>query len=418
MTRSLSDWADLRIDAARFRRDFESLAQIGQTPQGGVHRPALSAAHLAARGWFSEQAQADGLAFQIDAAGNQFASLQSSATTDQRLLLGSHLDSVPNGGRFDGALGVVAALEVLRTLKDSGLALPVQVEAVDFMDEEGTWLSLTGSRAVAGLLSEADLAAVRGGADAFDQALSSAGLRPAGLLEATIQPDQLVGFLEIHVEQADRLSSAGSEIGIVSSIAGINAFDIQLIGRADHSGTTLMGARRDAGLGAAALIVAATEMTRSDYPDCVINFGQLSFIPGAFNIVPARADLAMEFRAPNAARLAELGIDLKDLITATAAAYQLESTVRTQSCSEPGLCSPEVQDSFSIAAERLGLQSMPLYSGAGHDTQSMASICPAGMIFVPSSGGSHNPDEFATPEACENGANVLLQAALNLIFAL
>ncbi len=404
----------LRINQTRFQRDFETLAEIGSTGDGGVHRPALTENHLAARRWFQNRALEEGLEFAIDGAGNHSARLPGSDSQARTLLLGSHLDSVPHGGRFDGALGVVAALEVLCTVRDAGLQLPLHLEAIDFTDEEGTLVGLMGSRALSGSLTASELERPRGGREAFLEGLRGAALSEAGILSATRDASGLVGFLEIHIEQGPRLMAAAAQIGIVEALVGIGSYRLTFSGRADHAGTTPMEARRDAGLGAAGTILAATRLVGEEFPGCVINFGQIEFKPGAYNIVPERAILALEFRAPDQDVMDRLERALLEIAGQQAENAGLELTADRQGCIPPTPCAPAAQQAFRKTCEILDLTPIALHSGAGHDTQALARVCPAGMIFIPSIGGSHNPAEYATWEACFNGANVLLQAALRL----
>src|SRR5712691_11860324 len=194
------------VDAERMREDFEALARIGATPEGGVSRPSLGEPHLAARAWFLERAQAYGLEPHVDAAGNHSAVLSADGPT---LLLGSHLDSVPNGGRYDGALGVVAALHVLLAVQASGLTLPVELEAIDFTDEEGTLVGLLGSEALTGALAPETLQAPRGGREALLAGLERSGLREDELSTARRDPGALACYLELHIEQGPVLERAG-----------------------------------------------------------------------------------------------------------------------------------------------------------------------------------------------------------------
>src|SRR5437868_6955124 len=208
------------------REDFDALAAIGATPEGGVSRPSLGKAHLAARAWFLERAEAYGLEAHVDAAGNHSAVLPADGPT---LLLGSHLDSVPNGGRYDGALGVVAALHVLLALQDADL--PFALEAIDFTDEEGTLVGLLGSEALTGALSAAVLQSPRGGREALLAGLERAGLREERLGDARRDPAALAGYLELHIEQGRRLERAGAQIGIVSGIVGSRSVALDFRGR-------------------------------------------------------------------------------------------------------------------------------------------------------------------------------------------
>ena len=252
-----------------------------------MDRPALGEAHLAARAWLRQRIQADGLELRLDQAGNHLAFLGCGPQGAPTLLLGSHLDSVPDGGRYDGALGVLAALEALRTVREAGLALPVNLEAIDFTDEEGTLVGLLGSSALAGHLNAEDLLSPRGGREHLLAGLERAGLSEGGLLAARRDPSRLAGYLELHIEQGPRLLQAGVQIGVVTSIVGICSYRLAFTGRADHAGTTPMRDRLDAAQGAAAFTLAVRQMVLQDFPECVANVGMCRLLPGAFNIVPA-----------------------------------------------------------------------------------------------------------------------------------
>ena len=405
----------LLINSGRFKDDFDTLAQIGSTGDGGVHRPALSEAHLEARHWFLARAAEASLETRVDGAGNHSAILRSTSPNARTLLLGSHTDSVPNGGRFDGALGVVATLEVLRTISDARMELPVHLEAIDFTDEEGTLVGLLGSSAVAGKLSPSALQNPRGGRAALEAGLARAGLTEAGLLSVRRDPESFAGYLELHIEQGSRLSQAGIDIGVVSSIVGIRSFRLVYRGAANHAGTTPMDSRRDAALGASAFVLAARDLALTGFPGCTVNVGQMSFKPGAFNIIPAVAELALEFRAADEERLVGLESALLELAERAGRDYGLTlDATRADTCA-PAPMSRRAQEAIALAAESLGLTCTTRASGAGHDAQSMAALTDAGMIFVSSRDGiSHSPREFSEWRDCVNGANVLLQTMLNL----
>ena len=405
----------LSINPQRLQADFNDLAAIGATAAGGVNRPALSPAHLAARAWFAAQVQQAGLELQIDGAGNHSAILRCANASAPTLLLGSHLDSVPDGGRFDGALGVVAALEVLRTIQEAGLHLPVHLEAIDFTDEEGTLVGFIGSGTLTGTLTAHDLQNPRGGRQALLAGLARAGLSEDGLFTARRDPASLAGYLELHIEQGPRLYEAGVAIGVVSGIVGIASYRLAFSGRANHAGTTPMAARRDAGLGAAGFILAARALVMEAFPGCVANVGMLRLDPGAFNIIPGRAELALECRAADANTLERLQARLLESAAQEAARYGLALEVTPVGRDAPAPMSQPVQQAILSAAADLGLTTQSMPSGAGHDAQNLAMVCPTGMIFIPSVGGiSHSPQETSRWEDCLNGANVLLGAALRL----
>jgi N-carbamoyl-L-amino-acid hydrolase len=405
----------LVVNSDRFKEDFDALSRIGSTGDGGVHRTALSEAHLEARRWFLGRAAHAGLETRVDGAGNHFAVLRSPNPHARTLLIGSHTDSVPNGGCFDGALGVLAALEAVRAIKDAGLKLPVHLEVVDFTDEEGTLAGFLGSGAFTGQLTLEALQNPRGGRAALDAGLARAGLTKAGLLSAWRQPESLACYLELHIEQGPRLFNAGIAIGVVAGIVGIKSCRVIYHGKANHAGTTPMETRRDASLGASAFVLSARDLALNDFPGCTLNVGQINFKPGAFNIIPETAELAVEFRASDAAKLAILEAALQGLAEHVAVRYGLMVDVVANDVCVPAPMSARAQAAITSAAESLGLTHTTLVSGAGHDAQMLAALTEAGMIFVPSRDGvSHSPLEFTEWDDCVNGANVLLRAALIL----
>ena len=403
----------LRVDAERLRADFDALAGIGATAGGGVSRPSFGDAHLEARRWFLRRAAEAGLDTRVDAAGNHSALLSTPSREATTLLLGSHLDSVPNGGRFDGALGVVAALEVLRTVQHAKIELAVTLEAIDFSDEEGTLVGLLGSEALAGTLRPEKLAHPRGGRAALVVWLRHAGLDEDALGNARRDPSSLHAYLELHVEQGPVLERAGADIGVVTGIVGSRSLWLDFVGEAAHAGTTPMDARRDAGVAAARFVTAAHDLVRRDHPNAVATVGSLALEPGAFNVVAGRARVGLEFRSSDAAELAVLETEL----VALARGQGLEVEVEPVAAWEPTQLDEAVQAAVARAATDLGLQTLALPSGAGHDAQSLAAVTRSGMIFVPSRGGvSHQPAEHTDWSDCVNGANVLLHAALALAF--
>jgi N-carbamoyl-L-amino-acid hydrolase len=407
--------AVLRVNAGRFRTRFDALSAIGATPDGGLDRPAFSIAHRLARGWYFEQAEQAGLEIRVDGAGNHSALLRCGPAGGPTLLLGSHLDSVPNGGRFDGALGVVAALEVLQVVKEAGFSLGAHLEAVDLTDEEGHFANFLGSLGMTGMLDAGHIENPRGGRERFRRALEDAGMDEGTLLSAGRDPRSLAGYLELHIEQGPRLAEHGDDIGIVTNIVGIRSFKIRFLGRADHAGTTPMDRRLDATLGASAFSLAVRERVMSEYPRAVATVGNMVFEPGVFNVVPRSVVLSMEFRAEDETALDAMETELMRLARAEAGRFGLGLDVQMLDSSPPASMNAGVQEAIGEAAEMLGLRYTFLHSGAGHDAQCLAPICPTGMIFVPSvSGFSHSAKELTSWQDCVNGANTLLQAALLL----
>jgi hydantoinase/carbamoylase family amidase len=406
--------SQLRVDERRFRQDFDELSEFGKTDQGGVNRPALSPAHLAARQWLRKKIEQAGLEFRQDGAGNHSAFLSCGPHRAPSLLLGSHLDSVPTGGRFDGALGVLAGLEVLRCLHQAGARLPVNLELFDFTDEEGSLVSFFGSFTFAGLLEPRDLSNPRGGRQALLDALQRAGLREADILSARRDPKTVAGYLELHIEQGPELQRSHHQIGVVTNIAGIAFYRLTFKGRPDHAGTISMDERLDAGLGASALTLSLREILLERFPGCYANIGNVRYEPGAFNIVPEKAILSLEFRSTSLSQFENLKAAILERARQEAVYYDLGLDVEFLGERHPVEMSPIAREVIGQAARSLGFRTKELISKAGHDAQALAALCPAGMIFVPSvEGVSHSPDEFTEWHDCVNGANVLLQAVVS-----
>jgi N-carbamoyl-L-amino-acid hydrolase len=409
------DLSQLRIDERRFREDFEALNEFGKTNQGGVNRPALSPAHLAARDWLRKKIEQAGLEFRQDGAGNHSAFLACGTFAAPSILIGSHLDSVPTGGRYDGALGVLAGLEVLRCLHQAGVSLPVNLELFDFTDEEGSLVSFFGSFAFAGLLEPQDLSNPRGGRQALLDGLRRAELRQENIFSARRDPKTVAGYLELHIEQGPELQRSHHQIGVVTNIAGIAFYRLAFKGRPDHAGTIPMDERLDAGLGASALTLSLRKILLEQFPGCYANIGNVRYEPGAFNIVPEKAILSLEFRSSSRSQFENLKTAIIERAQKEARHYGLGLDVEFLGERHPVEMSPIAREAIRQAARRLDLSTKDLVSKAGHDAQALAALCPAGMIFVPSVRGvSHSPDEFTEWQDCVNGANVLLQAVISL----
>lgn len=403
----------LTINSARFLKLMGAQAKIGATPDGGLSRPALSAADCEIRDWFQEQVMQHGLRYVIDGAGNQSAILESSHADAKTLLIGSHLDSVPNGGRFDGALGVIAALEVALTLKDAVHDLPVHLEVINFTDEEGTLAGLLGSSAMTGQLTEAALQHPRGGREAFEAGCARVGITPETMLAAQRDPDTLAGYIEVHIEQGTRLEDAGINIGVVNSVVGIRSLWLTFEGEAAHAGTMPMDKRKDAYWGAADFALQARDAIMADFHPGVVNFGDLTLAPRAFNIVPDKAKLAVEFRHGDAAQLDAMEQTLLELAQSTAEKLGLGLAITRMHDIDPAPMAPDFIAAVETACERLGLSHTQLLSFAGHDAQALAQVTKSVMYFVPSVAGiSHNPREYTRDEDCIHAANVMLQTVL------
>jgi hydantoinase/carbamoylase family amidase len=419
LTVSQTSVSQLRIDGDRLKADFDELADIGATVAGGIRRLALSNEDLEARAWLANRIEDAALWVRDDDAGNLSGVLRCANPNARTLLMGSHLDSVPNGGRYDGAIGVLAGLEVLRVVKQAELALPVHLEVIDFTDEEGSWQSLFGSRGLTGRLTAADVSDANGDNSTFRAALTRAGIRPDDIGKARRDPKTLAGYLELHIEQGPQLERANCTIGAVTHIVGRSTLRVTFNGQAGHSGTTALDTRRDAVQGAALFILRAHQFVRENYPDGIFNCGNITVKPGLFNVIPEQAALIVECRHVDEKLLEEMEGAIELLAQRCAGEYQLSAGV-TRIVHMPVAQMAEVcLRAIERASEQVGVSCRRLVSYAGHDAQMLGQITPSGMIFVPSLGGiSQNPREFTRWEDVVAGANVLLHTALALALPL
>ncbi|WP_448560467.1 allantoate amidohydrolase [Trichothermofontia sp.] len=399
----------LRINADRLAQSVEHLAAIGQLPGGGVCRIAYTAEDLAARAQVQAWMAATGMQVQIDAAGNLVGIYAGTAPDLPLLMTGSHIDTVPTGGRYDGALGVLAALEVVRTLAEQQIRLRHPLAVVVFTDEEG---SLIGSKAIAGnVVPDPEYYRRPDGAD-ICTCLNRIGGNWEQLTEAYLPPGRVAAFVELHVEQGPVLESQGQQIGIVEGIVGQRRYQVTVTGRANHAGTTPMALRQDALVAAAQIVLAVQAMGNSPGQQ-VATVGMLNVSPNAANVIPGKVDLSVDIRDLSNAHLDELVATLRQQVDAIAAQTRTQITLTPGLKTDPALADPTLQAVIAQACESLGLRYTSLPSRASHDAQEMARIAPMAMIFVPSVAGlSHAEAEYTTPEQCADGANVLLQTLL------
>lgn len=406
---------ELHINSSRMRADFDTLSFIGTTPEGGINRLALSPNDLQARAWFADRIDDAGLQVRDDEAGNLGGVLHSSNRQAKTLLIGSHLDSVPNGGRYDGTVGMLAGLECLRTLREAEIDLPVHVELIDFTDDEGCWRSLFGARALADKLTHDDFAETRADIAQFKAALLRAGIEPRGVKAAHRDPATLAGYLELHIEHGTRLERAGIPIGVVTGIVGRTTYRITFQGEAGHSGTTDMYRRRDALRGAALFIVRAHDLVRARYGDGIFNCGNIEVKPGAFNIIPSEALLTVEIRHVSATLMGEMETAMNSIARECAASYGLDVLIEPIAHMPAATMAAGVIEAIEGTCAAMGLSQMRLISYAGHAAQILSQITPSGMIFIPSVGGvGHQPQEFTHWDDVVNGANVLLRTIVRV----
>lgn len=415
--------SELRINRNRFLQLMDEQARIGGTEAGGVSRPALSEQDVAVRDWFKQTIAAHNgdhrLEYHMDGAGNQSIVLPADDPDARTLLIGSHLDSVPNGGRFDGPLGVLAAFEALLTIQEAGFKLPFHLEVINLTDEEGHIQGLLGSSAVVGRLDEASIQTPRGGYDQLVTGLGRLGLTPESMLTARRDPQSLIGYIETHIEQGTRLERSNTAIGVVTSIVGIRTAWLTFAGEAAHAGTMPMAQRRDALWGAAHFVQQARERVMQDFAPGVVNFGKIALAPGAFNIVPSEVRLAMEYRHGELAAFDAMERALLELAQSSADTFDLGLAIEQTHAVPPAPMADAFITAVERAADALGLSHTRLMSFAGHDAQSFAGVTNSVMFFVPSVDGiSHNPKEYTAPDDCVNAANVMLHTVLQVADAI
>lgn len=406
----------VRID--RLRNDLEQVSRFGADPSGGVTRTSFSAADRQVRDWLAEQAAATGLALRTDGIGNVFLRVPGGGD-GAPVWLGSHLDSVPAGGGFDGALGSLAGLEAARRLVEERVPLRRPVEVAVFADEEGSYHHLLGSTGLVRNYQPEELAELRGrDGDRLVDALAGMGWDPAAATRTAIPPGAVSAYLELHIEQGPVLEARNVPIGVVTGIVGLGGGELVFTGRQDHAGTTPMPDRQDPLRGAAELLTRLPELAASVSQAAVATCGIIQAEPGASNVVPGLCRLQLDFRDPDRDRLLALEQAIVAAARQAADRHRVSVDYRRDSITDPVRMDPRIQDLIESAATGLGLDTLRLPSGAGHDAQNLAQLAPTGMIFVPSvAGRSHSPAERTRWEDVENGANVLLAAAHRLATA-
>ena len=405
--------APVRVNGDRLRVTLEGLSAFGRPAAGGfqdgVSRTAYSDADVAGRAYVMEQMRAAGLAPRIDTAGNIIGQRAGTVAGLKPIIIGSHIDSVRAGGNFDGDVGSMGALEVLRTLDDNGIKTRHPIEMAIWSNEEG---GTVGSTAFAGILAPDALEEVYYGLSLRD-GLRKIGGDPERLGEAARKPGSIHAYLELHIEQGGVLDKAGIPVGVVDGIVCIDRYNVVVEGFANHAGTTPMPGRRNALIAAARLVEAVNDVVTREPGRQVGTVGQLAVFPNAPNVIPGRVEMTVELRDLSEAKVAALGEAVQARGREIADATDTKITFRRVEHILPALADAAIQAHIESTARSLGLAFMHLPSGAGHDAQLLAKLGPMGMIFVPSIAGiSHSPKELSTWGDCANGANVLLATIL------
>ena len=409
-----------RIDGAALRRRIEELSLFGRPAEGtfasGVSRVAYSDADVQGRQYVMTLMRAAGLQPRIDPAGNIFARRAGGDPQQPPILFGSHIDSVPSGGNFDGDLGSLSALAAIEAFDAAGVRTRHPLEMVVWAHEEGVAFGrgLAGSRIVAGDIKEADLDQVWNGIRRAD-GIRKIGGDPDRIMDARATKGTYHAYLELHIEQGGNLDRSGTPIGVVEGIVAIDRYDAVITGFANHAGTTPMGERQDALIAASQLTLAVRDVVTREPGRQVGTVGQLEIAPNAPNVIPGTVRMTIELRDLASQKLVQLAEAIQARARDIAASTRTQIEIRRVSENPSALASTDVQAAIARAAESLTLQSVRMPSGAGHDAQMMAQLMPMGMIFVPSIGGvSHSPKELTRWDDCTRGADTLLQTVLLL----
>ena len=409
---SFSFQPQLRVNGKRIMDHLFALAVFGKNPQGGVSRVAYSDADKQGREYVLGLMRAAKLDASIDAAGNLIGRRAGNAQGLKPLLFGSHIDTVPEGGNYDGVVGSLGAIEVAQVLAENNVSTRHPLELVIFQNEEG---GLIGSRAMDGELTERELDLVSRSGKTIREGIKFIGGDPTKLDSVRRKKGDIAAYLELHIEQGNTLDTEKIKIGIVEGIVGINWWDVTIEGFANHAGTTAMNNRQDALLAAAKFIEAVNRIVTSVPGRQVGTVGRINALPGAPNVIPGKVVLSLELRDLDDAKIKMLYDKIYAEAQSIATASKTKFDFKEINVNIPAPTDPRIRSVISDAARELGLSTKLLPSGAGHDAQDMARLGPVGMIFVPSVAGiSHSPREFSHPEDIANGANVLLHTLLKL----
>ena len=401
-----------RVDAPRLERRLQDLSRFGANPQGGVSRVAFSSADVEGRAFAMDMMRAAKLEVRVDPVGNIFGRRPGLDTGAAPILFGSHIDSVPEGGNYDGDVGSMSAIEVAQVLEEKGYPNRHPLDVAIWCDEES---GLTGSRGFVGDIAPEELEHPARNGTVLAKNIRRIGGDPARLAAARHEPGSVAAYLELHIEQGGILDAAGVPVGVVEGIVGIHHYEVTVRGFANHAGTTPMDKRRNALLAASEIVLAVDRIVRARPGRQVGTVGRLVVRPGAPNVIPGEASFTVELRDLRTETIESLwtAIEAEARGIAQGQGCTMEYVLRPPD--RPALSDTRMRAIIASAADELGLSHLNLPSGAGHDAQELAHIAPMGMIFVPSVGGiSHSPEERSRPEDIANGANVLLHTVLHL----
>jgi len=408
--------APLRVNGDRLNAHLAALSQYGKNPQGGVSRVAYSEADKASRPYIMQLMRDAKLDVSIDAAANIVGRRAGSDASLKPILFGSHTDSVPLGGMFDGDVGSMGAIEVAQTLAEQGITTRHPLEVVVWQNEEG---GLWGTHAATAELTAAELATVSNSGKTIREGIAFLGGDPDHLDRTRRAKGSIAAYLELHIEQGGTLEKEHLQIGVVEGIVGIHQWNVTITGFQNHAGTTAMDDRHDALLAAARFIEAVNHVVTSEPGRQVGTVGRIAAFPGAPNVIPGRVECTLELRDLDAKKIDALFVKVEAEAKRIGAMNGTTFSFAQFTNNIPAPTDPRIQAMVAASATELGLTHKKMPSGAGHDAQDVAQIGPVGMIFVPSVGGiSHAPNEFSRAGDITNGANVLLNTLLKVDAAL
>lgn len=407
------DVTSLRVDEDRIARRIFELAKIGINERGENYRVAYSDGDLEGRTYFMDLMKKAGLDVSIDAAGNIIGKRAGKDASKKPIAFGSHIDMVPNGGNYDGALGSFAALEIIEVLNENKIITEHPLEVLIFQNEEG---GLVGSRAMTGNLKKEALDQMSASGLTIKEGIKKLGGDPDNLDEAVRKSGALKAFIEIHIEQSKVLESQNFDVAIIEGIVGIEDWAIVVEGMANHAGSTPMNDRQDALIAASKLVLAVNEVVNSFEGSQVGSVGKIRVEPGAPNVIPGKAEMSLQMRDLSTEKIMQMFAAIEKRAGQIAEETNTKiSFTHSNLSNAPKMASKEIQDKMIVAANSLNISNIKMQSGAGHDVQEMAALGPIGLVFIPSKDGiSHNPKEYSSPKQMANGANVMLHTVLLL----
>ena len=410
--RGLQNTTALRVNGDRINQHLVALSEFGKNPYGGVSRVAYSEFDKQGREYVMGLMREAGLDTSIDFAGNIIGRRTGSNASLKPILFGSHIDSVPDGGNYDGDVGVLSSIEVARTLKERGVTTRHPLEVVIFSNEEG---GTVGSRAMVGDLTEKDMDLVAASGKTWRDGMRFLGGDPSKLTAPLKRQGDYAAYIELHIEQGGTLEEDGINIGVVEGIVGIGRWEVVVDGFSNHAGTTPMSKRKDSLLAASKFIQMVNRVVTAEPGRQVGTVGKIQVVPNAPNVIPGRVQATLEIRDLDAAKIMRLGNTCIEESRKIGAENGTTFSFTQTHNLKPAIMTASLQKVIEASAKSLNLTTKYLPSGAGHDAQHVAEIAPTAMIFCPSVGGiSHSPKEFTKPQDVVNGANVLLQTILAL----